>query len=132
MTETAAKILVIEDEASLSNILSETLADRGYKVSIAIQGEEGWQKTKDERPDLVLLDIVLPRLDGFVYLKRLRAHKKLKDIPVLILSNLGQDSDVEQGRQLGAIDYMVKSNHTIDAIIKRVEGVLSESKQQSE
>jgi len=118
-------ILLIEDEPALSKILQEALLDRGYKVDVAIHGEEGWQKTKELEPRLVLLDIILPRLDGFVYLKRLRANKHLKDTPVIILSNLGQDSDVAEGRELGALDYLVKSNHTIDAILKRVDQVFA-------
>lgn len=128
MRNEGARILIIEDEAALSNILRERLSDLGYQVSVAIQGEEGWQKTKDERPDIVLLDIILPRLDGFIYLRRLRAHKQLKDVPVMILSNLGQDSDMEQGKELGAMDYIVKSNHTIDAVIERVEEILNKTK----
>lgn len=128
MRKEGARILIIEDEAALSNILRERLTDLGYQVSVAIQGEEGWQKTKDERPDIVLLDIILPRLDGFIYLRRLRAHKQLKDLPVMILSNLGQDSDMEQGKELGAMDYIVKSNHTIDAVIERVEEILNKTK----
>lgn len=118
------KILVIEDEHPLSAILEERLLDEGYKVVIAIHGEEGWQKTKTEEPDLVILDIILPRLDGFVYLRRLRDHKTLHSIPVIILSNLGQDEDVTQGRELGAVDYLVKSNHSLDAIIKRINHYL--------
>lgn len=131
MTTAGAHILIIEDESALSNILRERLTDLGYQVSVAIQGEEGWQKTKDDHPDIVLLDIVLPRLDGFVYLRRLRAHKQLKDLPVIILSNLGQDSDLEQGKELGAMDYIVKSNHTIDAVIERVEEILRKTKSET-
>ncbi len=121
------KVLIIEDEASLSNILQERLIDMGYDVSIAIHGEEGWQKTKDESPDLILLDIILPRLDGFVFLKRLKSHKKFKHIPVIILSNLGQDSDIDKGKELGAEYYMVKSNHTISTIVEKVNELLNNS-----
>lgn len=123
------KILLIEDEAALSKILQESLTERGYEVNVATQGEEGWQKTKEDQPDLVLLDIILPRLDGFVYLKRLRANRRLKNTPVIILSNLGQDSDIDEGKELGAIDYLIKSNHTIDAITKRIERVFEEQPQ---
>ena len=119
-------VLIIEDEAALSKILQERLQEQGYTVSVAIQGEEGWQKTRDLEPDLVLLDIILPRLDGFVYLKRLRAHHKLQTVPVIILSNLGSDSDIEQGREFGVIDYMVKSNHTLEVILERVKQCLHE------
>lgn len=121
----AKLILLIEDEPALSKILQEALLDQGYQVDVAIHGEEGWQKTKELEPDLVLLDIILPRLDGFVYLKRLRNTKHLKNIPVIILSNLGQDADLAEGKELAVIDYLVKSNHTIDAIIKRVNKVFA-------
>ncbi|MDP3970156.1 MAG: response regulator [bacterium] len=123
--EPKKKILLIEDEQALSNILKERLLDSGYDVKIAIQGEEGWQKTKKEKPDLVLLDILLPRLDGFVYLKRLRTHKSFNQIPVIILSNLGEDIDLDKGKELGAVDYLVKSNHTLDAILDRINKVLT-------
>lgn len=118
------RILLIEDEPALSKILQEALTERDYTVDVAVQGEEGWQKTKELEPDLVLLDIIIPRIDGFVYLKRLRNHKQLKHTPVIILSNLGQDSDIAEGRELGAIDYLVKSNHTIEAILKRIQEIL--------
>lgn len=117
------KILIIEDEAPLSKILNEALTERGFEVDVAFHGEEGWHKTRENRPDLILLDIVMPRLDGFVFLKRIRANKKLATTPVIILSNLGQESDITEARELGALDYLVKSNHTIEAIVQRVEQI---------
>ena len=122
------KVLIIEDEAPLSKILQESLVERGFEVDVALQGEEGWYKTKETIPDVVLLDIIMPKLDGFVYLKRLRNAKKLANIPVIILSNLGQESDIAEARELGAVDYLIKSNHTIEAIVQRVEATLHESK----
>lgn len=122
--DTKKRVLIIEDEAPLSKILAEALTDRGFEVDVAVHGEEGWHKTKENIPDLVLLDIIMPRLDGFVYLKRLRANKKLAGVPVIILSNLGQETDIAEARELGALDYLVKSNHTIEAIVQRVEHVL--------
>ncbi|EKD78929.1 MAG: two-component response regulator [uncultured bacterium] len=125
--DTKKKVLIIEDEAPLSKILAETLTEVGLEVDVAVHGEEGWHKTRENRPDLILLDIIMPRLDGFVFLKRLRANKKLADIPVIILSNLGQESDIAEARELGALDYLVKSNHTIEAIVQRVQQVLHAS-----
>ena len=122
------KVLIIEDEAPLSKILQEALTERGFEVDVATQGEEGWHKTKEALPDVVLLDIIMPKLDGFVYLKRLRNSKKLSRIPVIILSNLGQESDIAEARELGAIGYLVKSNHTIEAIVQRVEAIFYEPK----
>lgn len=121
------RVLVIEDEAPLSKILAETLTESGFEVDVAVHGEEGWHKARENRPDLILLDIIMPRLDGFVFLKRLRTNKKLATIPVIILSNLGQDSDIAEARELGAMDYLVKSNHTIEAIVQRVQQVLHAS-----
>lgn len=125
--DTKKKVLIIEDEAPLSKILAETLTENGLEVDVAVHGEEGWHKTRENRPDLILLDIIMPRLDGFVFLKRLRANKKLADVPVIILSNLGQESDIAEARELGALDYLVKSNHTIEAIVQRVQQVLHAS-----
>lgn len=121
---TRKKILLIEDEAAISSILRERLTEQGYEVNVAIHGEEGWQKTKEELPDLVLLDILLPRIDGFVYLKRLREHSKLKHIPVLILSNLGQDSDLALGRELGAVGYLIKANNSMEKILQTVNDII--------
>jgi DNA-binding response OmpR family regulator len=122
------RVLIIEDEAPLSRILQEVLTERGFVVDVAAHGEEGWHKTKENIPDVILLDIIMPKLDGFVFLKRLRNAKKLADIPVIILSNLGQETDIAEARELGAIDYLVKSNHTIEAIAQRVETIFHESK----
>ncbi len=126
--EDKKRVLVIEDESPLSRILEEALTERGFVVDVAVQGEEGWHKTKEHIPDVVLLDIIMPKLDGFVYLKRLRNAKKLAHIPVIILSNLGQEADIAEARELGAIDYLIKSNHTIEAIVQRVEAIFHESK----
>lgn len=122
------KVLIIEDEAPLGKILQEVMMERGYQVDVAVQGEEGWHKTKEFIPDVILLDVIMPKLDGFVYLKRLRNAKKLASIPVIILSNLGQESDIAEARELGVVDYLVKSNHTIEAIAQRVDAVFHESK----
>lgn len=115
------KILLIEDEGSLVNILRERLLEEGYDISVAIQGEEGLHKTIIEQPDIVLLDIMLPRLDGFAFLKKVKENPQTKKIPVIILSNLGQDEDVYKGKQLGAVEYLVKANHPINSIIKLIK-----------
>lgn len=115
------KVLLIEDEGSLVNILRERLLEEGYEVAVAVQGEEGLHKMQTEKPDLVLLDIILPRLDGFVFLKKVREDVKMKKTPVIILSNLGQDEDVSKGKQLGAVEYLVKANHPINSIIKLIK-----------
>lgn len=121
MSKKKKTVLLVEDEGSLVNILREHLVEEGYDVLVAIQGEEALQKTQKDKPDLVLLDIILPRLDGFVYLRKVKSDPALKNIPVVVLSNLGQDGDVAKGKELGASEYLVKANHPINAVIEVVK-----------
>ncbi|MFH0818874.1 MAG: response regulator [Patescibacteria group bacterium] len=121
MPKNKKRVLLVEDEGSLVNILRENLIEEGFDVLVAIQGEEALQKITDEHPDLVLLDIILPRLDGFVFLKRVKNDPELKSIPIIVLSNLGQDGDVAKGKELGASDYLVKANHPISSVIATVK-----------
>lgn len=120
-TKKKKKVLLVEDESSLANILRERLLDAGYEVAVAIQGGEALQKIESENPDLVLLDIILPHIDGFVFLQKVKANPKLKNIPIIVLSNLGQDGDVTKGKELGAVDYLVKANHPIASVIESVK-----------
>ena len=121
MSKNKKRVLLVEDEGSLVNILRENLIEEGFDVLVAIQGEEALQKITDEHPDLVLLDIILPRLDGFVFLKKVKNDPDLKTIPIVVLSNLGQDGDVAKGKELGASDYLVKANHPISSVIATVK-----------
>lgn len=91
----------------------------------AVDGEEGIRKCKEENPDLIILDLVLPTLDGFEVLARIKADSKLAAIPVVILSNLGQKSEIERGMELGAVDYLVKANFTPSEIVKKITKILS-------
>ena len=118
-------VIVVEDESFLSKILSERLNDEGFqRVDVAGNGEEAVQKIKTNPPSIVLLDMILPRMNGFEVLQTLKADKKLASIPVLILSNLGQDQDIEQAKKLGADDYIVKSNFSIQKVIDKVYSIL--------
>ena len=118
-------VIVIEDESFLSKILAERLEDEGFnRVDVAGNGEEGLQKIKDTPPDIILLDMILPKLNGFEVLEQLNADEKLKHIPVLVLSNLGQDSDIEQAKNLGAVDYIVKSNLSMQKVIESIYSAL--------
>lgn len=89
----------------------------------ALDGEEGIRKCKEENPDLIILDLVLPTLDGFEVLARIKKDSKLAAIPVVILSNLGQKSEIEHGMKLGAADYLVKANFTPSEIVKKIRSV---------
>jgi len=118
------KILVIEDEKTLRFLLNQTLAEEGFEVEEAIDGEEGIQKLKESKPDLILLDLLLPGIDGFEVLSRIKRDSDSESIPVIILSNLGQEEEVERGLKLGAIDYLIKAHFTLDEIALRVKKFL--------
>lgn len=120
MTKENKKILLVEDDIFLGELMSKKLIEEGFEVIKAIDGEEGLIKANEERPDLILLDLILPGIDGFKVLEQLKEEAKTSSIPVIILSNLGQREDVEKGFDLGAEDYLIKAHFTPDEIVKRV------------
>ena len=119
-------ILIVEDDQFLRDLLAKKLIDEGFVVETAIDGQEGLEKIINGKPSLVLLDIMLPSLDGFEILKQVKHHADaaVTGIPVVMLTNLGQESDIQKGRELGAVDYLVKANFTTDEIIQKVRDVL--------
>ncbi len=119
-----AKILVVEDDKFLREMITRKLDRENYEVVQAVDGEEGEEKIKEERPDLVLLDLILPGIDGFTVLERVKQDPEVKDIPVIILSNLGQKSEVERGLSLGAIDFLIKAHFTPGEIIEKIQETL--------
>jgi DNA-binding response OmpR family regulator len=120
----AQKILIIEDDQFIRESIVQRLKKEGYEASAAIDGEEGIKKVKEEKPALVLLDLVLPVLDGFEVLTKMKEDPSLSSIPVIILSNLDQKEDVERGLKLGAVDHLVKAHFTPGEIIEKVRAVL--------
>ena len=118
------KILIIEDDKFLRELISQKLVKEGYETSEAIDGEEGFKKVKDEKPDLVLLDLILPGIDGFEVLSNVKEDPILAQIPVIILSNLGQKEDIEKGLRLGAVDYLIKAHFTPGEIIEKIKTIL--------
>jgi len=125
--KTEAKILIIEDDQFLRDLLKTKLEKENFIVTTAIDGPGGMEKIVSENPEIILLDIILPGIDGFEILKRVRtnADMKIAKIPIILLSNLGQEADVEKGRALGGDDYLIKSNFTIDEIIEKIRNVLT-------
>lgn len=121
-----AKILLIEDDEILSRVLREELVDGGFKVESAMDGDEGEKKVKSEKPDLVLLDLILPKKHGFEVLAAIKKELETKDIPVIILTMLGSDDDIKKGLKLGANDYIVKSQHAISEIVEKVQKFFSQ------
>jgi len=120
----AKTILIVEDDKFLRELIARKLLKEGYNISEAIDGEEGIKKIKTEKPDLILLDLILPGVDGFEVLSRMKADEKLAEIPVIILSNLGQREEIERGLKLGANDYMIKAHFTPREIIDKIKTVL--------
>lgn len=120
----AKTILIIEDDKFLRELIAQKLIKEGYEISEAIDGDEGIKKIREEKPSLVLLDLILPGIDGFGVLSKMREDPALTQIPVIILSNLGQREDVERGLKLGAVDYLIKAHFTPAEIIEKVKNAL--------
>jgi len=115
------KVLIAEDDEFLLKVYRMTLEQEKFDVVIAEDGEEALEQAAKEKPDLILLDILMPKKDGFDVLKELKENKGLKNIPVIILSNLGQTADIEKGKELGAVDYIIKGDVDIENVIKKVK-----------
>ncbi len=116
----AKKVLIIEDDQFLRDLIVRKLEDEGFVTLQAIDGEEGLRVFREKKPDLVLLDLILPGMDGFEVLKQAKEDKSIAHIPVLILSNLGQRDDIERGIKLGAKDYLIKAHFTPGEIVEKV------------
>ena len=125
---TQQKILLIEDEEMLLEMYSLKFSKEGFKIIQAKDGEEGLKIVKEEKPTLILLDIILPKLDGFAVLKELKKEETTKNFPVILLTNLGQDEDVKKGLSLGAVDYLIKANLTPTQVVEKVKEILKRSK----
>lgn len=117
-------VLLVEDEKMLAEMYSTKFAMEGYEVVKAFDGAEGLAAAKRSTPDIILLDIIMPKMDGFAVLKELKADAKLKEVPVVLLTNLGQDDDVAKGKKLGATDYFVKADHTPAEVVAKVQETL--------
>lgn len=120
-----AKILLIEDDPLMVRMYQRKLLTDKYEVEVAVDGEEGLAKVRSFRPDLVLLDIMMPKLNGLQVLERMKADPTIASIPVVILTNLGSlQEDIERGLELGAVAYLVKSAYRPDEVIAKVKEVL--------
>ncbi|MFH1129394.1 MAG: response regulator [Patescibacteria group bacterium] len=118
------KILFIEDEPNLQKAVGEILKQEGYEILGAFDGAQGIELAKKEKPDMILLDLILPKKDGFEVLKEIKADDELKDTPVIILTNLEGSGDVEKALNLGATTYLVKANYELDDIVSKIKEFL--------
>lgn len=118
------KILLVEDDVFLSELYVTKFGEVGYEITVAEDGREGLQLVEKLKPDLMLLDIVLPRMDGLSVLRSMKEREAVKNIPVILLTNLGQKEDVDRGIALGAADYVIKAHFTPTEVVAKVDEVL--------
>ena len=120
----AKKILLIEDEKIMVNLLEKKLTKEGYDVSVAWDGKEGLLKIREVKPDLILLDIVMPKMGGFGVMEEVSKDKELKKIPIIIISNSGQSVELERAKELGVKDWLIKTEfdpqEVLDKVIKQI------------
>lgn len=124
MTTRVRKILLAEDNPLLSKVSTSALRRGGYDVVLAVDGEDALEKAESEQPDLILLDVIMPKLQGFEVLAELRANPATAAIPVVMLSNLGQAEDVQEALRAGAVAYFIKSELKGNQLAERVAEVL--------
>jgi CheY-like chemotaxis protein len=121
----ANKILIVEDDEFLRSLTAKRLEKDSYEVIVAVDGENAVNMITENVPDLILLDLLLPGMNGFEVLEKIKAKDNLKKIPVIVFSNLGQKEDIERAKALGANDFLIKANYTLDDVITKVKSFLS-------
>lgn len=120
-----SRILIIEDDSFISDMYKIKLESEGFDVEAAPDGIRGLEAVGKERPDLILLDIVMPKMDGFTVMQNLKENPETSDIPVIMLTNLGQKDSVEKGLKLGAKDYIIKAHFTPLEVVDKVKDFLN-------
>ncbi len=118
------KILLIEDDSFLSNIYALKLKEKGFEIDVAFSGEEAIEKIEKNKPDIILLDIILPRMSGWDFLQKIRKNEKFDSIKVIVLSNLDGEEEIKKGDKLGVIKHLVKAYYTPNDLAKEIEGIL--------
>lgn len=119
-------ILLVEDDEMLHGMYTQKFTKEGFTIVSAYNGAEGVKMAEEHTPDIILLDIIMPKMDGFAALKKLKKNPVTTDIPVILLTNLGQEEDIRKGKELGALDYFIKANHTPQEVVDKVKNVFSE------
>lgn len=118
------KILIVDDDPFILDMYALKFREQGFDVEVARDGKEGLNKIKEYEPEVVLLDVVMPILDGFDVMRELKKEKAGPTIRVILLTNLGQKDDVERGMQLGAYDYIIKAHFTPSEVVDKVRNIL--------
>lgn len=125
MPKTPTKVLLVEDDTFISKMYVTKLTIKEFEVVAAMDGEEGLRMAEQELPDIILLDIMLPKMDGWQVLEHLKVNQATKHIPVLLLTNLGAQEDIERGLQLGAVDYMIKAHFVPSEVIDKINNIVA-------
>jgi DNA-binding response OmpR family regulator len=115
------KVLVVEDDKFLRTVLEKKLSAEDFEVISAVDGDEALEKIISDKPDIILLDIILPKRSGFLVLENIKKDPEFKKVPVLVISNLGQEEDIKKGLSLGAIEYFVKAKVSLDDVVKKIK-----------
>jgi DNA-binding response OmpR family regulator len=123
-SKTKVKVLLVEDDSFLAGIYSTKLGIEGFTVVHAADGAAGLSMAASEKPDIILLDVLMPKMDGFQVLEELKKAPALRDIPVIMITNLGQKEDVDRGIKLGAVDYLIKAHFVPADTVARIRKVL--------
>lgn len=122
------KILFVEDEPTLQKTLGDILESEGFKVMSALNGEAGLNLAKEKVPDLILLDLILPKKHGLEVLRELKENEKTKDVPVIVLTNVEDLEEIDKAIKLGAKTYLVKTDFTLEEVVNKIEGIFQEKK----
>ena len=118
------KILIIEDESALQKTLGDSLSQQGYQPISALDGEIGLKLAQSKNPDLILLDLILPKMHGFDVLKKLKDNEETKAIPIIVLTNLEGIGDIDKALELGATTYLVKAQYTLEEVVEKIKKAL--------
>ncbi|MFH0819362.1 MAG: response regulator [Patescibacteria group bacterium] len=125
MNKADVKVLLVEDDSFLSKMYQTKLAIENFTVIVAGDGQEGLSQALLAMPDIILLDIILPTMSGWDVLEKLKSQVETKDIPVILLTNLGQKEDIDRGLKLGANDYLIKAHFTPAEVVKKIHDVIN-------
>jgi len=117
----AKKILMVEDEEIMIDLLQRKIAQEGYEISVTRNGEEGLAAMKKKKPDLVLLDIIMPKMGGFEVMENMQKDKDLKKIPVIVISNSGQPVEIDRAQKNGAKDWLIKTEFDPQEVIEKIK-----------
>lgn len=120
------KILLVEDDELLVRLYSKKLIKEGFEVNVATDGSEGMVKAQNDQPDMILLDLMMPKSNGFEMLQALQGSPQLKHIVVVVLTNVSSEADEQRSRMLGATDYLVKADNPPDKVIERIRELLEQ------